>query len=471
MKINLIPITLILLLFTNNLSAKVKLPSVFSNGMVLQQQSNVLIWGKATPAVNMTIVTSWDKKRYTLKSTADGTWETKMSTPIAGGPYTITINDGTNLVLSDILIGEVWIASGQSNMEMPLKGFINQPVLNADETIAQSNNPQIRLFQVKKVSWAMPLDDCSGTWETAKPASVTTFSAVAYGYAKILQEKLKVPVGIIQVAWGGTRIESWMTVNSLKSFPDLWVPPVENKALKSKNTPSGLYNGMVNPLVGYGIKGVIWYQGETNRKNWYEYSKLLPTMVKEWRTIWNIGDWDFYYVQIAPYDKPTDKSYAFFPLVREAQLKALDDIPNSGMAVLTDVGAQNTVHPSDKESVSKRLSYLALAKSYGFKDIKWSGPVYKNMKINDDKVILFFDLADGLYFKNQESTNFEIAGNNKVFYPATAKIKGSEISVFSDKVKKPVAVRYAFKAWVKGDLFNGIGLPASSFRTDNWKMK
>lgn len=471
MKRNVITIILILFLFTDNLSAKVSLPAVFSNGMVLQQKSNPNIWGKAEPNNKIEITTSWDQKKYQVLSSSDGTWKIQLVTPKAGGPYKITINDGANLTLSDVLIGEVWLASGQSNMEMPLKGFKDQPVLNSEEIISQSKNAQIRLFQVKKVSWAMPLDDCSGKWQIADPTSVATFSAVAYGYAKQLQEKLQVPVGIIQAAWGGTRIEAWMTANSLTPFSQLWIPPVENKALTSKNTPSGLYNGMINPLVGYGIKGVIWYQGETNRKNWYDYSKLLPAMVKEWRSVWGIGNWPFYYAQIAPFEKPGDKSYTFFTLIREAQLKASAEIPNSGIAVLMDIGAENTVHPPDKESVSKRLSYLALAKSYGFKDVKWSGPVYKNMKINDNKVTLSFDFADGLYFKNQESVNFEIAGNNKIFYPASTKIKGREIEVASANVKKPVAVRYAFKAWAEGDLYNINRLPASSFRTDSWEIK
>ncbi|MFD1630382.1 sialate O-acetylesterase [Pseudopedobacter beijingensis] len=471
MKRNVITIILILFLFTDNLSAKVSLPAVFSDGMVLQQKSNPNIWGKAEPNNKIEITTSWDQKKYQVLSSSDGTWKTQLVTPKAGGPYKITINDGTNLTLSDILIGEVWLASGQSNMEMPLKGFKGQPVLNSEEIISQSKNAQIRLFQVKKVSWAMPLDDCSGKWQIADPTSVITFSAVAYGYAKQLQEKLQVPVGIIQAAWGGTRIEAWMTANSLTPFSQLWIPPVENKALTSKNTPSGLYNGMINPLVGYGIKGVIWYQGETNRKNWYDYSKLLPAMVKEWRSVWGIGDWSFYYAQIAPFEKPGDKSYTFFTLIREAQLKTSAEIPNSGMAVLMDIGAENTVHPPDKESVSKRLSYLALAKSYGFKDIKWSGPVFKNMKINGEKALLSFDFDEGLYFKKQKSVNFEIADNNKIFYPAVAKIKGNEIEVSSANIKKPVAVRYAFKAWAEGDLYNINGLPASSFRTDSWEIK
>lgn len=462
----------LLFAFLENLSAKVTLPSIFSDGMVLQQKSNVFIWGKATENVQLTIISSWDKKKYQIQTTADGSWKTSISTPSAGGPYTISINDGTELLLSDILIGEVWVASGQSNMEMPLKGFINQPVLNSRETIANSDNPKIRLFHAGKVSWAMPLEDSKGQWKKASPSSVTTFSAVAYGYAKLLQEQLNVPVGIIEVAWGGTRIEAWMTANSLKELSELWIPPVENKAFSSKNTPTGLYNGMINPIAGYGIKGVIWYQGETNRKNWYDYAKLLPAMVKEWRSIWGIGDWDFYYTQIAPFDKPDDKSYAFFPLVREAQQKALKDIPNSGMAVLTDIGSESTVHPSDKETVSKRLSYLALAKTYENRDTKWSGPIYKSQKNADGKIVLQFDFADGgLNFKNNKSSNFEIAGSDKIFYPATAKIEGSEIAVSSDKVKKPVAVRYAFKAWVEGDLYNGAGLPASSFRTDHWEIK
>ncbi|TZF83005.1 sialate O-acetylesterase [Pedobacter sp. BS3] len=464
--------------FSIRVQANVTLPAIFSDGMVLQQQSDVALWGKSDAGKSVTVTTSWNNKTYQVNPAKGGRWKVKVKTPAAGGPYTVRISDGSEIVLSDVLIGEVWLASGQSNMEMPLKGFKNQPVANSEQVISASENPQIRFFNVENVSWKKPLTGCQGSWKKASPANTSNFSATAYFYAKALQEKLKVPVGIVESDWGGTRVQAWMSADALKAFPEVKVAAEANTAFKDKNEATGLFNGMINPILGYGIKGAIWYQGEQNRNEPELYGRLFPSMVKQWRQDWGIGKFPFYYVQIAPYISGTatlsaslKKLEPFVPVLREAQLQAENKIPNSGMAVLTDIGAQNTIHPPDKESVGKRLSYLALAKTYGQKDVAYSGPVYKKMKIEGNSILLKFDHAEGLKFNNGQSGNFEVAGSDKVFHPAKAEITKDGIKVSSAQVNKPVAARYAFKAWVKGDLFNQDGLPASSFRTDSWPVK
>lgn len=459
-----------------NVNAKVVLPSIFSDGMVLQQRTEVAIWGKSETKGEVTVTTSWNGKSYKIKPSS-GNWRVKVTTPAVGGPYSLVINDGDETKLQDILIGEVWIASGQSNMEMPLKGFKDQPVTNSEETIKNANNNKIRLFLGEKVTWSKPLENVKGQWQYVSPAAVTDFSAVGYGFAKTLHEKLKVPVGIIQVAWGGTLVQAWMSAKSLNAYPDVKLPEENDAALENKNVATGLFNGMINPLVGYGIKGMIWYQGEQNRHEPENYLKMFPDMVKDWRNRWGIGDFAFYYVQIAPYISKTEKlSKALaelqpkVPFLREAQLKAEKNIPNSGMAVIMDVGAQNTIHPPDKQTVSDRLSFLALNKTYGMSSVPFQGPVFKSQTVEGNKVILKFDHADGLKFIGdaKESNNFEVAGKNQVFYPANAVITKNSVKVSAAEVEQPVAVRYAFKAWVLGDLVNKNGLPASSFRTDNW---
>ncbi|NGM61346.1 sialate O-acetylesterase [Sphingobacterium sp. SGG-5] len=458
--------------------AQVTFPSIFSDGMVLQQQTDVQIWGWAKSKL-VTISTSWNKKTYQVPVNADGSWRTKVATTKAGGPYTMELKDDkSSLVLSDILLGEVWLASGQSNMEMPLKGFKNQPVTGSEEIVSNSENSSIRFFNVKNKSWAKPLDDVEGEWLSASPATTSNFSATAYFFAKELHEKMNVPVAIVQSDWGGTLVQAWMSGDALKAFPQVNVKTSADSMYSNKNESTGLYNAMIHPIVGYGIKGAIWYQGEQNRHEPELYSKLFPAMVKQWRTEWNVGDFPFYYVQIAPYifrtpDKLSTKLAQlrpYVPYLREAQMQAENVIPNSGMAVLMDVSSQFTIHPPDKQSVGKRLSYQALNKSYDFKDVAYAGPVYKKMEVKGPSAILHFDHADGLYLKDKASVNFIIAGADKVFYPATAIIEGKTVRVESDKVKNPVAVRYAFDAWVIGDLFNKENLPASSFRTDNWAI-
>jgi len=448
--------------------ANVTLPAIIGSNMVQQQQSEAALWGKAARNARVTVTTSWNKRQYTVKAGADGAWKVKVQTPAAGGPYEITISDGTAVTLRNILIGEVWICSGQSNMEMPVKGFRNQPILHSADILMEADNPQVRMFHVKRKISRVPQFTCEGSWEVSDAESVATFSAVGYQFAQMLQQKLQVPVGIIETAWGGTVIEAWMNKESLQPFAgEIKIPAVTDTLKLHQNDPTGLYNGMVTPLIGYGIRGVLWYQGESNRTRPAQYRRLMPAMVNAWRRVWDCGEWPFYYVQIAPYEYAGDHELG--GRLREAQLKALEEIPNAGMAVTMDVGEEKNIHPANKTIVSKRLLYWALATTYGMKGIPHEGPVYRSMKVSADTVHLSFDhAANGLTTFGKPLTDFEVAGADKVFHPARAWIARGGVAVKSDEVKDPVAVRYAFKDWVVGSLFNTEGLPASSFRTDEW---
>lgn len=439
--------------------------------MVLQQRSDVLLWGKATAGSKVTVTPSWDHKAYGVTAGGDGAWKVMVKTPGAGGPYSIRFSDGKTVTLNNILIGEVWLCSGQSNIEMPVKGFRNQPVLGSTQLLMDADNPQIRLFRLERVQARTLQTDCKATgWQEANAASVTDFSAVGYQYAKMLQEKLKVPVGVIMTTWGGTVIEAWMDRQSLASFRGIKVLNVDDTAKIFKNEPTVLYNAMVHPLVGYGIKGVIWYQGEQNRPNPGLYDSLLVTMVKEWRRLWNRGDWPFYYVQIAPYGY-NDKLGPAAPL-REAQLKALPRIPNAGMVVSMDAGEQRSIHPADKTVISLRLACWALADTYGRAGLPHISPTYRSMKIEKDGIAISFnDASNGLSSFGKTLAAFEVAGDNKVFYPAKAKITSGGVTVWSDSVSVPVAARYAWKDWVIGDLYNTEGLPVAPFRTDDWLLQ
>ncbi len=445
--------------------AKISLPAIFGNGMVLQQNENVNVWGNARPGATVQITTSWNNKTHTIKSDGNGNWKTKIATPTAGGPYRIIFNDGVKLQLDDVLIGEVWLCSGQSNMEMPVKGFGNQPILDANDILLDANQAEVRLFRIEKNMSREPIQVLNNKWEHSSASTVKEFSAVGYQFALILNQKLKVPVGIIQSAYGGTDIEAWMTKSSLSSFSDFKTPPDTAKIIK--NDPSVLFNAMINPIIGFNMKGVLWYQGENNRVNPLTYDKKMAAMVKEWRTKWNIGNWPFYYVQIAPNVYKDHKGD--IPLLYEAQARAMDLIPNSGMVVSVDAGSQKTIHPPNKTIISKRLAYWALAKTYGKEGIAYMGPVYKSLKVTDDKAIVSFEqIPLGLTAYDQQLISFEVAGSNKVFYPATAVISGKTVVVKSDQVKNPVAVRYAFKDNAVGNLYNVEGLPLGPFRTDTW---
>jgi sialate O-acetylesterase len=457
-----------ILLLSGQGFAKVILPSIIDNNMVLQQNAQVPLWGKTKPNAKVTIVTSWNHKPYTVWAKKDSTWRILVQTPKAGGPYDVSFNDGQTLVLKNILIGEVWVCSGQSNMEMPVKGFGNQPILNSSDLLMDAENPQIRLFRLDRALTRTPQNNCKASpWQEAEAQSVKDFSAVGYQYAMLLQARLKVPVGVIMSVWGGTMIEAWMDNASLKEFPEIKIPA--DTAKINKNDPTVLFNAMINPFVGYGIKGVIWYQGEQNRINYQIYDKLMAAMVKEWRKLWGMGDWPFYYVQIAPYTYTVKDKQGIAAYLREAQVKAMSEIPNSGMVVTMDVGSERVIHPPDKLPVSKRLAYWALANTYDKKGLNYQSPVYKSLKVTGSNAYVNFNYTpNGLTTFGKDISAFEIAGEDQVFYPATAKISGNGILVQSEKVKKPVAVRYAFKDWVVGDVYNTEGLPLTPFRTDDW---
>ena len=448
--------------------AEIKLPSIFCDNMVMQQQTQAAIWGKASKNATVSVSTSWNGKSYSAKASADGSWKIQVATPKAGGPYEITISDGKSLKLKNVLIGEVWVCSGQSNMEMPMKGYKNQPIMGGLDAIALSSNPSIRLFSVKKATSVEPLDDLTGGWKLCEPENVAEFSATAYYFGLMLNKVLKVPVGLINTSWGGTRIEPWISEMGCKNFD--WVKLPEKKLIEnlSQQTPTVLFNAMINPIVGYGMRGAIWYQGESNRNEPKEYQKLMPGLIENWRSLWEIGEFPFYFVQIAPFDYgPTGLSSAY---LREAQLKASTAIKNIGMACIMDIAEKDCIHPAAKETGSKRLALLALAQTYGIKGIACQSPVLKEMKADAGVVKLTFDNApNGLTSYGKELSCFELAGANKRFFPAKAFITGTGITLISPSVAEPVAVRYAFKDFIVGDLYSTEGLPVSSFRTDEWE--
>ena len=468
--LSFLTILLVMVFSANQVSADIKLPAVFCDNMVMQQQTEAAIWGKAGKNSTVKVTTSWNNKSYSAKASAEGNWKLKVTTPQAGGPYEITISDGKPMKLKNVLIGEVWVCSGQSNMEMPTKGFGNQPVTGSSDAIALSSNPNIRLFTVKRASNLEAQDDFTGDWKLCEPEAVGNFSATAYFFGRMVQQALKVPVGLICTSWSGTRIEPWMSESGFKNFDWVKLPekkPVENLSVQ---TPTVLFNAMVNPMVGYGIRGAIWYQGESNRKEPQEYQKLLPGLIENWRSVWGIGDFPFYYVQIAPFDNKTNGLSSAY--LREAQLKASTALPNIGMACIMDAGEKECIHPANKEAAGKRLALLALAQAYGIKGIACQSPVLKEMKIADGVAKLTFDRAPlGLTSYGKDLKCFEVAGADKQFYPAEASISGSNITVKSTSVAEPVAVRYAFKDFIVGDLFSTEGLPVSSFRTDEWEIE
>ncbi|SDJ09314.1 sialate O-acetylesterase [Pedobacter sp. ok626] len=468
--------TALLLVFCAGSSfAEVKPASIFTDHMVLQQKADVAVWGWAKNNSLVTLIPSWDKKKYTVKADVNGKWKLKIATPKAGGPYEVTISDGKAITLKDILIGEVWFCGGQSNMEMPMKGFKAQPILGSNELILKSSNSQIRLYTVPRSSITERQDNSKPSdWKLAGPEAVSSFSATAYYFGKLLSEMLNVPVGLINDSYGGSTIEAWMSPELLKSFPEVKIPSKGDSIKEVSRTPTTLYNGMLYPAIGYGIRGAIWYQGESNQERPDRYEDLFPAMVKEWRNVWGMGDFPFYYAQIAPYKYAKDptqsdkKSNSAF--IRDAQRKSLSKISNSGMAVLMDVGEERSIHPANKEKGGVRLAYLALGNTYGIKGFSYASPEYESMTVNDGVAVLKFqNVANGLTSFGKPLSLFEIAGEDKVFYPAKAVLSGSSIKVSAEAVKAPVAVRYAFKDFVIGDLYGNEGLPVSSFRTDDWE--
>ena len=466
------PLCVILLISCFDAVAAVRLPALIGNNMVLQQNAEIIVWGWADAGESISIEASWLSLPSVTNALSDGTWKTILKTSSAGGPYkmAVTGRDYT-ITIDNVMIGEVWVCSGQSNMDFTIRGLGGWKNYNPEvrEEVAGGMYSAVRMFTVQKDTSAIPLADCKGNWLTADSNTVNDFSATAWFYGAYLSKQLGVPVGLIATAWGGTPAEVWTPVESIKAEPELgFYLNHYNGTQWWPGTPGVLYNAMINPLIKFTVKGAIWYQGESNRLDARLYPSLMNTMIASWRKAWGLGDFPFYFVQIAPYSYSEPFTGA---LLREAQLKCLS-VPNTGMAVTMDlVDNIADIHPKNKLDVGKRLALWALNKTYGKPEVIFSGPLYKEMKITGNNINLEFVHADGgLKITTAEKNNFKIAGADRIFYPGKVKILGNRVLVSSSKVKQPQAARYAFTNTSEATFFNEAGLPSTSFRTDNWDI-
>jgi sialate O-acetylesterase len=489
--------------FGQNTFAEVRLPGLFSDNVVLQQNASVPVWGWADDGESVTVL--FRGKKATATAT-NGKWMVRIGSFKAGGPDELRISGKNTLVLKNVLVGEVWICSGQSNMEWPLS-----KVFESQNDIATSANPKIHLLTVPKLKADEPVPDVKASWQECNSDTIPTFSAVGYYFGRALQTARKVPVGLIHTSWGGSPAEVWIRRQVLEANPEYNKSILEGYATAIKNyqeslakfeaeqaelkkqgqtadkkppekpfwKPAELYNGMIAPLLPYAIQGAIWYQGESNAGRAYQYRTLFPDMIRNWRQDWGQGDFTFLAVELAPWDKnkkrpleeitaaPGESDWAE---LREAQLLATKVLPKVGLAVITDVGDKDDIHPTKKEPVGARLALAARAIAFGEK-IVYSGPTYKRMKQNGDRIILSFDhTGKGLESHGGELKGFSIAGADRKFVWAKANIQGNKVVVSSPDVPKPVAVRYGWADYPVVNLFNKNGLPASPFRTDDFPM-
>ena len=491
--------------------AEVRLPAIISDNMVLQQQSEVAIWGFADAGEQITVEADWHtglplvgrflSPKPIAATTADeqGNWKVFLQTPKAGGNYTIKVSGTNEIVIQNVLIGELWLCGGQSNMSMPMEGWNKQPIEGGEEDLANSANDNIRLFKIPETSSDTPQTDVKAKWVVCNPENLKTFSAVGYYFGRKINNETSLPVGLISSNWGGTLAEAWTRKEFLATNDELsrlidsydekyekWQLDAEKAkaegsaapaAPQHRHKPAALYNGMIAPITDMTIKGTIWYQGEGNQGRAYQYRTLLPTMIDNWRCDFNNPKMPFYIVQLTSFTahKPGEdvEVYSGDPRehgwaeLREAQLLTSKHKYN-GLAVTIDIGEANNIHPSNKKDVGERLALWALAKDYG-KNIAYSGPIYSGYYIEGDKIRIKFDYADsGLIADGGKPVGFAIAGSDRKFVWADAEIQGSDIIVSSDLVANPVAVRYAWDVNPKCNIFNGVGLPASPFRTDQW---
>ena len=434
------------LLFLPIAQGKVKLPAMMGDHMVLQQNSSVKLWGWAD-GKKVTVTTSWNNRTYQASTDKDGTWLVKVDTPEGGyTPYSITISDGTPVTLSDILIGEVWICSGQSNMEMRMMGNTAQPIDNSLETLLNAGNyrDRIRFITVPRIKDVQRRADFKKEkWKVSTPETTIDCSATAYFFAE----------------------------ETLSSIQGIDIETAKSSKLDVRNRLGCLYDIMLWPVKNYTARGFLWYQGESNIFNYQFYAPMMTAMVQLWRNVWEAPDMPFYYVQIAPYKYENSRNTGA-ALLREAQVEALKTIPNSGIVPTTDIGDEFCIHPPQKDVVGLRLATLALTKTYGIRRLPSNGPMMTKVDYADKKAIVTFDNAPaGLFPTFSELEGFEIAGADKKFYPAKAKIVGrtNTVEVWSEEIAQPVAVRYAFRNYVGNiTLRNTFGLSAFPFRTDTW---
>ena len=480
--------------------AEVSLPNIFGDHMVLQREQANPVWGKASPGEKVSV--SIGGQSHTTSTAIDGSWRVTLEPLEVGGPYELEIRGSNTLTFSDILVGEVWVCSGQSNM-----GWAVRASADAELQIAAANYPEIRLLSVPQIASQEPRDNFNGSWNICKPQTVADFSAVGYSFGRRLHNTLGVPIGLIDNAWGGSAVEAWISRDALEDadqydellaswdekaaamtdqiFADSvaaykkWLadgePGAKRRAprdsRKSNHRPANLFNGVLHPIIGYGIRGAIWYQGEANAARAYQYRSLFPLMINTWRQHWRQGDFPFYWVQLADFKQeapePRDSAWAE---LREAQTMTLS-LANTGQAVIIDAGEGRDIHPRDKETVANRLARIALARDYGV-EMAWQSPSYDSMRIDGDAISIQLKhvSASGLHtFDVYEVMGFEIAGEDQKFFWAEAKLEGkNKVTVSSPQVPKPVAVRYAWGDNPVVNLQDRNGLPVTPFRTDDW---
>ncbi len=427
---------------------------IFSDNAVLQQGIKVPVWGTADDGEKVTVSIAGQSVSATASG---GKWRVELAPPKAGGPFTLAVEGPTNKVeVKNVLVGEVWIAGGQSNMEWTVK-----KAANAQTETAESANPQIHLITIAhRQKTPTPQTRVNGKWVECGPDTVGDYSAVAYFFGRALQKKLGLPVGLISCNVGGTTAERWMNKEAFEAEPALADMP---RTQKDKGD-FDLYNGMLHPLIPYAIRGAIWYQGESNAGLAWHYRTLFPAMIKCWRDQWGQGDFPFLFVQLAPYSKGLKEG--IWPELREAQLMTTAKSPNTAMAVITDVGEEQNIHPIKKQPVGERLALAAEALAYGEK-VEYSGPIFEGMTVSGPQAILHFKhVGAGLIAKGDKLTGFTIAGDDKEFHEAEAKIEGDTVVVSSPDVSRPVAVRFGWANYPIVNLWNKDGLPASPFRTD-----
>jgi sialate O-acetylesterase len=444
------------------LNANVKLPSILSDSMVLQRNTTVNIWGWADPDERVTVAASWLAHSVSTIADSSGKWLIKIKTTRPGKAYSMLIKGKNKIELKDILMGEIWLCSGQSNMEFTIGDLGGWDLYKKEkQELTIRDLSQIRLCQIQKAALDLPADTCSASWSSANINSVHNFSATAYFFGRALYNKLHVPIGLISSNWGGTPAEAWAEKSYLER---------DREFRFYLDTPNGwkssvLYNGMIHPIINYTIKGVTWYQGEANRNDADLYRGLFAAMIQNWRDVWKQGKFPFYYVQIAPfrYDEPFPSA----AYLREAQLQSLS-VVNTGMASTMDIGETENIHPKNKPEVGRRLALWALAKTYHQPVPAFSGPLYRRMKKEKGKIRIFFDYAGaGLHVKGNVLSGFFIAGSDGRFVDAEAVVEKSTVLVWSKDIPDPAAVRFAFTNTDSSMLFNKAGLPASSFRTDS----
>lgn len=469
-------LSVILLIFILiSASAKIQLPALIADNMVLQQQTDARLWGKADPYSKITVSPSWTDEKFTVRSDEKGFWRIAIPTPSASAtPYSISFSDNHDIVsIKNVLVGEVWYCSGQSNMEMPMRGYNHQPVDEGlDMIIGARETTPIRMFTVGKAVSSEPLDSCAGHWALNTPDEVAECSATAYFFAEELRRVLgdDIPVGLIISVWGGTTVQAWMSeAAAASSGLDIsrLSAPVDRSTPDVLNIPSTLYNAMAAPVLPYTVKGMLWYQGESNCSDPDLYERLMPKFVEAMRDGFALGDLPFYYVQIAPHDGYGQLSDNVAPL-RLAQSRLMHQLPNCGMVVTLDIGNRYCIHPTDKRSVGKRLAYWALAKDYGKNNFACSGPIFDHMKWDGKRALLFFNnTGGGISPLEQPLEGFEAAGEDGIYHPARAIVEceTGTLSVYCDEIGEIKKVRYAHSSCPTATLFDNYHLPASPFTT------